>query len=46
MNPRRSFFFGFALGIMLATVSSYYHFCRSPQQSVSELLLQQDTLTR
>lgn len=34
MNPRRSFLYGFALGIMLATVSSYYHFCRPlPPQS-------------
>lgn len=39
MNPRRSFLYGFALGIMLATVSSYYHFCRPQQlQSVTELL--------
>jgi hypothetical protein len=41
MNARRPFLYGFALGIMLATLSSYYHFCRPQQgQSVSELLLQ------
>lgn len=28
MNSRRPFLYGFALGIMLATVSSYYHFCK------------------
>ncbi len=40
MNPRRSFLYGFALGIMLATVSSYYHFCRPTQpQSVSDLMM-------
>lgn len=38
MNNRRSFLYGFALGIMLATISSYYHFCRPQQaQSVGEL---------
>lgn len=44
MNPRRSFLYGFALGIMLATVSSYYHFCRplQQQQSVSGLILHSD----
>lgn len=37
MDNRRSFLYGFALGIMLATISSYYHFCRPQQaQSVSE----------
>jgi hypothetical protein len=41
MNPRRSFLYGFALGIMLATISSYYHFCRPLQeQSLSDLILQ------
>lgn len=40
MNPRRPFLYGFALGIMLATLSSYYHFCRPvQQQTVSELML-------
>jgi hypothetical protein len=42
MNPRRSFLYGFALGIMLATVSSYYHFCRPQQQTVSDLTLYND----
>lgn len=46
MNPRRSFMYGFALGIMLATISSYYHFCRPQQQTVSELSLYGDTVTR
>ena len=32
MNSRRPFLFGFALGLLLATVSSYYHFCK-PQQT-------------
>lgn len=36
-NSRRTFFYGFALGIMLATISSYYHFCRPQAQSVSQL---------
>lgn len=42
MNPRRAFLYGFALGIMLATVSSYYHFCRPLKlqqgQSLSEVM--------
>jgi len=39
MNPRRAFLYGFALGIMIATASSYYHFCRPQQgQSVGQLL--------
>lgn len=47
MNPRRSFLYGFALGIMLATVSSYYHFCRPQQlQSVTELSHSADIATR
>jgi hypothetical protein len=47
MNPRRSFLYGFALGIMLATVSSYYHFCRPQQlQSVTELLQSSETAPR
>lgn len=37
MNNRRTFLYGFALGIMLATFSSYYHFCRPQGQSVSQL---------
>jgi hypothetical protein len=41
MNPRRPFLYGFALGIMIATLSSYYHFCKPLQgQSVSEIMLQ------
>ena len=36
-SNRRTFFYGFALGIMLATISSYYHFCRPATQSVSQL---------
>jgi hypothetical protein len=36
-TPRRTFFYGFALGIMLATISSYYHFCKPQTQSVSQL---------
>lgn len=44
MNPRRTFLYGFALGIMLATLSSYYHFCRpSQQQSVSGITLHSET---
>ncbi|MND04648.1 hypothetical protein D3C83_250160 [compost metagenome] len=43
MNPRRPFLYGFALGIMLATISSYYHFCRPlQQQSVSDLTLRSE----
>jgi hypothetical protein len=43
MNPRRAFLYGFALGIMLATVSSYYHFCRPlQQQSVLGTTLQSE----
>lgn len=39
MNPRRAFLYGFALGIIIATASSYYHFCRPQQgQSVTQLL--------
>lgn len=46
MNPRRSFLYGFALGIMLATVSSYYHFCRPAQpQSVSDLIMHSELAT-
>jgi hypothetical protein len=46
MNPRRSFLYGFALGIMLATVSSYYHFCRpSEPQSVSDLMMRSELAT-
>jgi hypothetical protein len=36
-SPRRTFLYGFALGIMLATFSSYYHFCKPQAQSVSQL---------
>jgi len=36
-TPRRTFLYGFALGIMLATVSSYYHFCKPQAQGVSQL---------
>lgn len=36
-SPRRTFLYGFALGLMLATISSYYHFCRPQTQSVSQL---------
>jgi hypothetical protein len=36
-SPRRTFLYGFALGIMLATMSSYYHFCKPQAQSVSQL---------
>jgi hypothetical protein len=36
-SNRRTFFYGFALGIMLATISSYYHFCKPATQSVSQL---------
>ena len=40
MNARRPFLYGFALGIMLATLSSYYHFCKPQQgQSVTDILL-------
>ena len=40
MNPRRPFLYGFALGILIATLSSYYHFCKPLQgQSVSDLML-------
>lgn len=47
MNSRRPFLYGFALGIMLATVSSYYHFCRPLQpQSVSSLTLPADAGAR
>ena len=38
MNSRRPFLFGFALGLMLASLSSYYHFCK-PQQPVTVSLL-------
>jgi len=37
MHSRRTVFYGFALGIMLATVSSYYHFCRPQGQNVSHV---------
>jgi hypothetical protein len=46
MNPRRAFLYGFALGIMLATASSYYHFCRPQQQTISEPSLSGDAATR
>lgn len=36
-SPRRTFLYGFALGIMLATISSYYNFCKPQAQSVSQL---------
>lgn len=36
-SPRRTFLYGFALGIMLATMSSYYHFCKPQAQSVTQL---------
>lgn len=36
-DSRRTFLYGFALGIMLATISSYYHFCRPQGQSVSQV---------
>lgn len=36
-SSRRTFLYGFALGLMLATISSYYHFCRPQTQSVSQL---------
>lgn len=39
MNPRRPFLYGFALGIMLATLSSYYHFCKPQGQSVTGIML-------
>ncbi len=47
MNSRRTFLYGFALGIMLATVSSYYHFCK-PQQplTVSSLTFPDDAGAR
>jgi hypothetical protein len=46
MNPRRSFLYGFSLGIMLATVSSYYHFCRPNQpQSVTDLMIHSELAT-
>jgi hypothetical protein len=35
-DSRRTFLYGFALGIMLATVSSYYHFCRPQVQNLSQ----------
>ena len=47
MNARRPFLFGFALGLMLASLSSYYHFCK-PQQplTVSMLTLPMDAEAR
>lgn len=47
MNSRRPFLFGFALGLMLASLSSYYHFCK-PQQTltVGQLTLALDAATR
>lgn len=45
MNARRPFLYGFALGIMLATLSSYYHFCRPLQPTTqADLLNQAETL--
>lgn len=47
MNTRRTFLYGFALGIMLATISSYYHFCKPlPPQTVSYLALPDATGAR
>lgn len=47
MNSRRTFLYGFALGIMLATVSSYYHFCKPLQsQSMSSLTLSDGLVAR
>lgn len=46
MNPRRSFLYGFALGIMLATISSYYHFCRPGElRSVSDVIIHSELAT-
>lgn len=47
MNSRRPFLFGFALGLMLASLSSYYHFCK-PQQplTVGQLTLALDAEAR
>ena len=47
MESRRSFLFGFSLGLMLATVTSYYHFCKPQQaQSLTYLTLPIDANTR